>query len=267
VAGSDNSAGAGLQADLKTFTAHRVFGLTVVTCVVAEVPGIVEAVEAMPASLVRQQLELSLKYYPVTALKTGMLWSAEIIATVAEVLRAQPSLPKLVVDPVMVASSGDRLLQDDAVEAYRELLFPLATVLTPNADELGVLAGRKLLTHADLQEAGRDLARQYNTAILAKGGHLGGPEAIDLLISPEGEVKTYKAPFLQGFDFHGAGCTFSAAVTASLAKGLTLPEAVGEAKAFMRGATRDYLSWPSPPGAPLIALNQSAWTPPSLGLT
>ena len=266
VAGSDNSAGAGIQADLKTFTANRVFGLTVITCVVAEVPGLVAAVEAMPPTLVRQQLELSLQYYPATAMKTGMLWSAEIIALVAEILRAQERPPLLVVDPVMVASSGDRLLQDDAVEAYRELLFPLATLLTPNADELAVLVGRPLKTHEELQDAGLELARRHGVAVLAKGGHLGGPEAIDLLIQPTGEVKSYRSPFLQGLDFHGAGCTFSAATTASLARGLSLFEAVGEAKAFMRTATRDHLSWPHPDGR-LIALNQSGWTATGLGLT
>ena len=148
VAGSDNSAGAGIQADLKTFTAHGVYGLTAVTCVVAEVPGHVAAVQAMSPEIVQQQIELSLDAFPVAAMKTGMLWSRAIIDVLTQLGRP---LPPLVVDPVMVASSGDRLLEPDAVAAYRERLFPLAALVTPNLDEARVLLGRayrKLGTNA-----------------------------------------------------------------------------------------------------------------------
>ncbi len=240
VAGSDNSAGAGVQADLKTFTAHGVYGLTAVTCVVAEVPGRVAAIQAMTPEIVRQQIELSLDAFPVAAMKTGMLWSRAIIDVLTEAHRA---LPPLVVDPVMVASSGDSLLEADAVAAYRERLFPLATLVTPNLDEARVLLGRSVGTLAEMAAGGGELSARYGTAFLMKGGHLDGDEAVDLLCLPDGETVEYRAPFTRGVSTHGTGCTYSAAITAGLAQGLELRRAVAQAKRYVSVAVANFFRW------------------------
>ena len=240
VAGSDNSAGAGVQADLKTFTAHGVYGLTAVTCVVAEVPGRVAAIQAVDPEIVRQQIELSLDAFPVAAMKTGMLWARGVIEGLAGMRRP---LPPLVVDPVMVASSGDRLLEPDAVAAYRERLFPLATLVTPNLDEARVLLGRAVGSVAEMQAGGAELSAHYGVAFLIKGGHLAGDEALDLLCLPGGETVEYRAPFTRGVSTHGTGCTYSAAITAGLAQGLELRAAVGQAKGYVTTAVENYFRW------------------------
>ena len=240
MAGSDNSAGAGIQADLKTFSAHGVYGLTAVTCVVAEVPGRVAAIQAMTPEIVRRQIALSLEAFPVTAMKTGMLWSREIIDVLTEFGRA---LPPLVVDPVMVASSGDTLLQSDALVAYRERLFPLATLVTPNLDEARVLLARPIGNVEEMRTGGIELCTRYRAAFLIKGGHLGGDEAIDLLCQPDGSVVDFRAPFTRGVRTHGTGCTYSAAIAAGLAQGHTLADAVQQAKAFITAAVAQSFRW------------------------
>lgn len=254
VAGSDNSAGAGVQADLKTFTAHGVYGLTAVTCVVAEVPGRVAAVQAVNPGIVRQQIELSLEAFPVAAAKTGMLWSSAIIDVLTQLRRP---LPPLVVDPVMVASSGDALLEPDAVAAYRERLFPLATLVTPNLDEARVLLGRPVNNIAEMQAGGAELSARYGVAFLMKGGHLKGDEAVDLLCLPGGETVDFRAPFTRGVSTHGTGCTYSAAITAGLAQGLELRAAVAQAKYYVTQAVKRFFRWQD--GAATIdALNHQA---------
>ncbi len=240
VAGSDNSAGAGVQADLKTFSAHGVYGLTAVTCVVAEVPGRVAAIQAMTPEIVRRQIELSLDAFPVAAMKTGMLYSRVIIDVLTGMGRP---LPPLVVDPVMVASSGDSLLEPDAVAAYRERLFPLAALITPNLDEARVLLGRPIGNLAEMAAAGGELSARYGAAFLMKGGHLAGDEAVDLLCLPGGETVEHPAPFTRGVSTHGTGCTYSAAITAGLAQGLELRAAVGQAKSYVTNAIRNFFRW------------------------
>ena len=189
IAGSDNSSGAGIQADLKTMSALGTYGLTAVTCVVAEIPGTVSAIHPVPAEIVAEQIRLCLEAFPVRALKTGMLFSAEILRTVTTVLARQfigRNPPPLVVDPVMVATSGHRLLNEDALDAYRNGLFPLATLVTPNLDEAAVLLGRPIHNRSELCEAGRSLVREFNVAFLMKGGHLKDKTAADVLIQPDG---------------------------------------------------------------------------------
>ena len=244
VAGSDNSAGAGIQADLKTFTHFRVFGQTVVTCVVAEVPGQVRAIQAIDPDNIRQQLELSLTYFPVRAIKTGMLYSAEIVHTVCRVLERVPQSdrPQIVVDPVMVASSGDLLLQADAIAAYRDRLIPLAALVTPNLDEMSTLHGDKIRNLKDLERVGRELAKQLGVPVLAKGGHLRGEQAIDLLIQSE-SVTEYTSAYYGQRSTHGTGCTYSAAITAGLALGQELADAVAAAKIFVSGAIKESFCW------------------------
>jgi hydroxymethylpyrimidine/phosphomethylpyrimidine kinase len=244
IAGSDNSAGAGIQADLKTFTYFKVFGQTVVTCVVAEVPGRVTAIHPIDPKIVQEQLALSLQYFPVRAMKTGMLYSAEIIRTVCEMIESLPNKlrPRLVVDPVMVASSGDLLLQPDAVALYRDRLIPLATVVTPNLHEAITLANRPVENIEELEEVARSLAEQYQVAFLVKGGHLGGTEATDVLVFGD-RVRRYSAPFQAGFSTHGTGCTLSAAIAANLALGKSMEESVQAGKEFISRAIAESLAW------------------------
>ncbi len=242
IAGSDNSAGAGAQADLKTMCALGVYGVTAITCVVAEVPGKVSAIQAIEPRIVAEQIRLLFEAFPIAALKTGMLYSREIIAAVCDVLEAQPKVP-LVVDPVMVATSGDPLLQPDAVALYRERLFPLATLITPNLDEVKTLLGREIGSLEEMRRAGLELAAAYGRAFLIKGGHLRLDPSVDLLCEPDGIVQEYSAPFVPGISTHGTGCTYAAAITAGLAKGLPLPAAVGAARQFLANAITQYLRW------------------------
>ena len=265
IAGSDNSAGAGAQADLKTISALGCYGVTAITCVVAEVPGKVSAVHPIPPAIVAEQIRLLFGAFPVAAIKTGMLWSPEIITVVADALdecsrrreeagsfsipeskgaRLLPSAATaIVVDPVMVATSGDPLLLPDAVARYRERLFPIATVITPNLDEVRTLTGRPVTSLDEMRRAGRELAARHGTAFLIKGGHLREAVATDLLVLPDGTEHRYDAPFVPGVSTHGTGCTTSAAIAAGLARGLDLPTAVGEAKKFVTATITNFLRW------------------------
>jgi len=247
IAGSDNSAGAGAQADLKTMSALGVYGVTAITCVVAEVPGKVSAIHAIEPRIVAEQIRLLFEAFPIGALKTGMLFSGEIIeavcATLRECLARREKAPPMVIDPVMVATSGDALLQKDAVALYREQLFPLATLITPNLDEVRTLLGHPVASLDEMRTAGRELTAEYGRAFLIKGGHLRVNPAIDLLCTPDGMVEEFSAPFIPGISTHGTGCTYAAAITAELAKGRSLPEAVGEAKAYLANAIAQYLRW------------------------
>lgn len=241
IAGSDSSAGAGIQADLKTFAALGVYGLTAITCVVAETPGRVSKIEPVSAGLVREQIEVLLRGFPVAAIKTGLLFSAEIIREIASVFRRERPRA-LVIDPVMVATGGDALLQEDAIEAYEGDLFPLATLVTPNLDEAARLIGKPVTDLAAMRGAGEILADKYGTSVLLKGGHLAGAEATDLLFIC-GNVIEFSAPFTRGVATHGTGCTYSAAIAAGLARGLSLEEAIRRAKNFVNAAIAQHYTW------------------------
>lgn len=243
IAGSDNSAGAGIQADLKTFSAHGCYGLTAVTCVVAEVPGLVSGIQSIRPAIVAEQVALSFKAFPVAAIKTGMLFSTPIIRAVADVLRAQKKLPPIVVDPVMVASSGDPLLKPSAIAAYKKQLFPLATLLTPNLDELGILTNSRPTTLEEMEDAGHRLAEQTGSAVLCKGGHLPEKNAVDILIDNRGQTWCFEAPRIRNISTHGTGCTYASAITANLARGVSLPEAVRNAKAYLTAAIHESHRW------------------------
>lgn len=238
IAGSDSGAGAGMQADLLTFAALGVFGTTAVTCLTAQNPDGVSAIEALPAAFVGEQIRQLHRYFDVRALKTGMLYSREIIEEVAGFLQAHPALPA-VVDPVMVATSGAVLLAPEAVAALRERLLPLATVVTPNLDEAAVLLGERPATAEAMGEAGLRLARTYGVPFLVKGGHLGGNELTDVLAFPDGRSRQHTSPKVEGVDTHGGGCTLSAAIAAGLARGLALEPAVAAARDYLqRGLER-----------------------------
>jgi hydroxymethylpyrimidine/phosphomethylpyrimidine kinase len=243
IAGSDSSCGAGAQADLKTFSSFGCHGLTAITCIVAEIPGKVRSIQAVKPEIVRDQLEVILAAYPVAAIKTGMLLSTPIIRTVASLLGRLKKCPPLVIDPVMVASSGDPLLKSGAIAAYEKLLFPMATLITPNLDELGILTGLHPSSPPEMLAAGKRLTAFTGAAVLLKGGHLRGRTATDLLLSPDWAEHSYSAPFVRGVETHGTGCTYSAAIAAGLAKGLPLPKAVGEAKKFVTRALKGSFKW------------------------
>jgi hydroxymethylpyrimidine/phosphomethylpyrimidine kinase len=243
IAGSDCSAGAGLQADLKTFSALGVYGLTAVTCVVAEVPGKVSRIAAVDPVMVRDQIELLLASFPVAAVKTGLLFSTEIVELVASIF-AQPTtrtIP-LVIDPVMVATSGDRLLEPAAVELYQSQLFPLATLVTPNMAEAAVLTHLPVTNLEEMRAAGTVLQEKYGTRLLLQGGHLGGDRALDLLFDGA-QIEEFSAPYLAGVATHGTGCTYSAAITAGLARGKSLGEAIAHGKEFVSRALANHFTW------------------------
>jgi hydroxymethylpyrimidine/phosphomethylpyrimidine kinase len=248
IAGSDSSAGAGIQADLKTFSALGVYGLTAVTCIVAEVPGKVSRIEAASAKIVRQQIEVLAKCFPIAAIKTGLLCSGELISTIAKSIREigkrfAPRIP-LVIDPVFVATSGHPLFEPAAIETYEKELFPLANLITPNLDEAGRLLGAKIKALPSMRSAGKELEKKFGTSILLKGGHLAGERAVDLLFA-DGKVTEFSAPKVFGVATHGTGCTYSAAITAGLAKGLSFEAAITEAKKFVTDSIARHYRWTS----------------------
>lgn len=224
IAGSDSGGGAGIQADLKTFEHFGTFGTTVVVAVTAQNTLGVRAVHLVPEAMVAAQLAALADDLPPAALKTGMLGTAAMVATVADAVAAQGWGP-LVVDPVMVATSGDRLLAPDAEHAYRERLFPLAAVVTPNLDEAEVLCGFPVRDVPQMTRAGAALLRTGAGAALVKGGHGAGDEVLDVLVTRDGS-RTFRHPRLATTSTHGTGCTLSAAITANLALGHGLEEAV-----------------------------------------
>jgi hydroxymethylpyrimidine/phosphomethylpyrimidine kinase len=232
IAGSDSSGGAGIQADLKTFSAFGVYGASVITALTAQNTQGVQAVEAVPAGFVAAQLDSVLSDLAVDAVKTGMLADAGITEAVARALRA--ALPRpLVVDPVMVATSGDVLLRPEAIGAVRSALIPLATLITPNLAEAAVLLdARKAESEADMRDQARALLGLGCRAVLVKGGHGTGDQAVDVLADASG-VEVCASPRIATPHTHGTGCTLSAAIAALLAQGATLPDAVRRAKAFV----------------------------------
>ena len=243
IAGSDSSAGAGAQADLKTFSAHGVYGVTAVTCIVAETPGKVSRIQPADPEIVHEQIELLLKHFPVAAIKTGLLCNAAVAAAVVRSLRKMKRR-QLVVDPVMIATSGDVLLAPNAVELYERELFPLATLITPNLDEAARLVGAPIRNLGQMHRAATALGKKFGTAVLLKGGHLPGRRATDVLYFGKGTTE-FSAPFVPRVKTHGTGCTYSAAITAELAKGAELGRAIATAKRFVTSAIRSHFVWKS----------------------
>jgi hydroxymethylpyrimidine/phosphomethylpyrimidine kinase len=234
IAGSDSGGGAGIQADLKTFAALGVHGTTALTCITAQNPQRVLGIQACSVSMVRNQLAALFEELSPAAAKTGMLYSAEIIRLVAKFFRVR-TIP-LIVDPVMVSTSGARLLQPAAVQVLCRQLLPLATLVTPNLSEAEILLDAKLTSVEDLRRAAKELYRRFGSAALVKGGHLRGlREAIDIFYDGRDEL-LLSAPFVRGLHTHGTGCTYSAAIAGYLAKGVSLAPAVVKAKEFMTQA-------------------------------
>ena len=256
IAGSDSGGGAGVQADLKTFAVLGVHGTSAITCITAQNPRLVTGIEPCSPKIVRQQIEAVFAELPPAAVKTGMLYSAEIIRVVAgffknisegRVTRVPNKKNRdsynssfrhvpLVVDPVMVATSGAKLLKPSAIKALTEELFPLAAIITPNLDETEVLLGRKPVSVEEMRAAAQALWCCYGCAVLVKGGHLkGSREAVDIFFDGNTEL-LLTAPFIRGLHLHGTGCTYSAAIAGELALGRRLPEAVTRAKQLVTHA-------------------------------
>ncbi len=243
IAGSDSGGGAGIQADLKTFAAHGVYGTCAITAVTAQNTIGVTGIHVLPDDFVTAQIEAVAGDIGCDAVKTGMLATSQIVEAVAAAVESF-DLPNLVVDPVMVAKSGDHLLDDEAVHAVRWTLLRLARVVTPNIPEAEVLAKMSIRSVDDMREAARRIAMLKPAAVVIKGGHLAGPEVVDLLLE-NGEFHEFVGPRIAGPNTHGTGCTFAAAIAAQLAKGADLIDAVRDAKAYVAGAMH--------PGIPLGA--------------
>jgi hydroxymethylpyrimidine/phosphomethylpyrimidine kinase len=238
VAGSDSGGGAGIQADLKTFRAFGVFGTSAITCITAQNPARVSAVQAVEPRVVVEQIDRVFEAFKVRAAKTGMLYDAMIIAAVADNFRRR-KFRRLVVDPVMVATSGALLLKKDAISSLKTELLPLAAVVTPNLAEAEVLWQRRIHALDDLRAAARALAERFGVPFVVKGGHLpGAKQAVDVLFDGR-RLHQFIGPLIHNVRPHGAGCTFSAAIAANLALGRSLAESIGRAKVFVTKAIRD----------------------------
>ena len=235
IAGSDSGAGAGVQADLKTFAAHGVYGTSAITAITAQNTTGVTAVLALDPNLVGAQIDAILADIGTHAVKTGMLANAGIIDLVARKI-AEHRLKNIVVDPVMVATSGDLLLQKSAVAVLSSKLIPLATIVTPNIPEAEVLTGMKLRTAGEIREAAQRIIKMGAKTVVIKGGHLNGP-AMDLFF--DGKIFTaHKTKRIRTLNTHGTGCTLSAAIAANLAKGQNVAKAVANAKRYITDALR-----------------------------
>ena len=237
VAGSDSGGGAGIQADLKTFHALGVFGTSAITCITAQNPDRVSAVQALAPRLVAEQMDRIFEAFPIGAAKTGMLYDAAIIKAVAHGF-VRRRFRKLVVDPVMVAGSGTWLLKSDAITALSTRLFPHAAVVTPNLAEAEVLSQRPVHTFEEMRAVARSLAEEFGVPFLVKGGHLRDrKQAVDVLFDGK-HFHEYRAPRVPNIKSHGTGCTFSAAIAANLALGHSLAESIARAKRFVTSAIR-----------------------------
>jgi hydroxymethylpyrimidine/phosphomethylpyrimidine kinase len=234
IAGSDSGGGAGIQADLKTFQQFGVFGTSVIVALTAQNTLGVRAVETVPDSMISAQLTALAEDLPPAALKTGMLAEAGVVRRVARTIRENGWSP-LVVDPVMVATSGARLLTAEAEEVIRDDLLPLAALVTPNTDEAAILTGRVVHDVATMERAATTLLRFGAGAVLVKGGHLANGEVTDVLATPGG-IRRFSHTRIETTSTHGTGCTLSAAITAGLALGQPLEEAVTVALDFVHRA-------------------------------
>ena len=251
IAGSDSGGGAGIQADLKTFAALGIFGTSAITAVTAQNPDGVSAIQGIEAAVVKGQIRAVLDWFPVGAVKVGMLLSRKIIGAVAEALgqgrsaeAAEAAVGEempIVVDPVMVASNGARLLEEDALDALCSRIFPLASLITPNMAEAALLAGMKVERPEHLEPAARAIFERFGVPVLVKGGHLEESEEATDVLWDGSTAEFFGAPFLLAVDTHGSGCTLSSAIAAYLMRGFGLADAVSEGKRFLHQAMANAL--------------------------
>ncbi len=239
VAGSDSGGGAGIQADLKTFAALRVYGTAAITAVTAQNTTSVTGVHTLPAEFVVKQVEAVVEDIGIDAVKTGMLANSDIIRAVSAVIERY-SLGPLVVDPVMVAQSGDVLMEKEAITALREELLPLAAIVTPNLDEATILAGRDVKTLEDMKAAAQTIFSLGSDWVLVKGGHMESETVTDLLYNGS-EFHYFSSPRLAVTNTHGSGCTYAAAIAAMMTRKPSVPEAVGQAREYLIAALAEGL--------------------------
>ena len=235
IAGSDSGGGAGIQADLKTFAALGVYGTSALTAITAQNTLGVTGVQELTPDMVGAQIDAVISDIGTDAVKTGMLSNSRIIQVVADKV-AEHSLSNLVVDPVMVAKGGDPLLQEEAVDALRTLLVPLALVVTPNLPEASVLVGYQVETLEQARQAARDIVAMGSRSVVVKGGHLHG-DAVDVFYDGS-DFREFSSPRIETTSTHGTGCTFASAIAAGLAKGMAVEEAVSQAKEYVTEAIR-----------------------------
>lgn len=235
IAGSDSGGGAGIQADLKTFSALGCYGMTAITAITAQNTQGVRAIHGIPAQMLRAQIDAVLEDIGADAVKIGMLHDPEVVCVVVEAIQRH-RLQQVVLDPVMVATSGDRLMAAETVNVLVQALFPLASVITPNLDEAALLLGRPIDGANALDEAATALLALGAPAVLLKGGHLPGDTVIDVLALTDGTRLRLQSPRIVTHNGHGTGCTLSSAIAAHLALGLPLPQAVEQARAYILGA-------------------------------
>lgn len=237
IAGSDSGGGAGIQADLKTFAALGCFGMTAITALTAQNTCGVRAIHAVPPDMLRAQIDTVLEDIGADAVKVGMLHSPEIVRTVAQAIDRH-QLSRVVFDPVMVATSGAKLIDDPAIAVLVAELFPRAALITPNLDEAALLVGRPLTSVHDMAQAAAELLARGARAVLLKGGHLAGDVVTDLLLQASGDPLWMEASRIDTGNTHGTGCTLSSAIAAHLALGATLTQAVQQARDFVRQALK-----------------------------
>ncbi|MCZ4242689.1 bifunctional hydroxymethylpyrimidine kinase/phosphomethylpyrimidine kinase [Pedobacter punctiformis] len=236
IAGSDSGGGAGIQADLKTFSALGCFGTCVITAVTAQNTLGVKSVHALPVEIIRDQLQAILGDIKPAAIKIGMINQPDVVEVIREELSGYDQNIPIILDPVMIATSGDRLIEPDTIDQLKEKLFPLVTLVTPNIDEAIMLSGQSINNVEEMISAGQKIINQGAKAVLVKGGHLSGPIIYDVLIDGAREPVILEGNFIKSSNLHGTGCTLSSAIAAEMAKGNNLLTAVKKAKAYITNA-------------------------------
>lgn len=231
IAGSDSGGGAGIQADLKAFSFHHVHGTSAITCITAQNPDGVTGILEVPVELVEKQIIAVLDFFPVSAIKTGMLFSVEIINIVVENLKTKQC--KLVVDPVMVATSGAKLLKDDAISSILENLLPISSVVTPNKDEAEILLDKSIQSYDQMEEVTVEIYQKYKVPILLKGGHIQKDGNLKDVLYDGTRIYTFHSTYLPSMSTHGTGCTYSSSIAALLSRGYNLEKSVELAKKYL----------------------------------
>jgi hydroxymethylpyrimidine/phosphomethylpyrimidine kinase len=232
IAGSDSGGGAGIQADLKTFSALGCFGTSAITAVTVQNTLGVTGIHSIPPEIVMGQIKAVMEDIKPSAVKIGMVHSTELAIAIRDTLKAYPDIP-IVFDPVMVATSGDKLIRDDTVSVLKTALFPLMTLITPNLDEAEILAGQRVRNVSEMQMVAEALLQTGCSAVLLKGGHLKGRKVYDVYIGRQGEKQVFESDYIESENVHGTGCTLSSAIAAYLALNNNLPEAIAKARTYV----------------------------------
>lgn len=235
IAGSDSGGGAGIQADLKTFSALGCYGTSAITAITVQNTLGIKAIHQIPSEIVKAQIKAVMDDIKPTAIKIGMIYSPELARTIALTLKDYPEVP-IIFDPVMVSTSGYRLIESDTIAIFQQELFPLASLITPNLDEAEILAEMKIQTVDDMKQAASRISNSRCNAVLVKGGHLKGPNLVDVYLDTKGHYQIFKSVAIQTPNTHGTGCTLSAAIAAFVALGDDLPKAIEKAKQYVMQA-------------------------------